>query len=112
MAKCLLLRLDDSNIWGGPVSSLLILFLPDLEGQRGSIENMRPLAAEVPLFDVDQRGDDLPPGAVVVLVVQQLHHGLGHGVAGAGGDGALAGGGGCGSGGTGQLVCGRNDSQP
>ena len=64
----------------------MIISLPDLQGQTDIIEFLRPLALEV-----DERRDDLPLAAVEEFLLQELHHGLPHGVAGAGGDGALAG---------------------
>ena len=66
----------------------MIISLPDLQGQTDIIEFLRPLALEV-----DERRDDLPLAAVEEFLLQELHHGLPHGVAGAGGEGALAGGG-------------------
>ena len=93
LRRLLLIRLEDPNIDESPVFALFIICLPDLQGQTDIIEDVRPLAGEFPLLQVDQRGDDLPLTAVEVFLVQQLHHGLPHGVAGAGGGGALAGGG-------------------
>ena len=65
----------------------------DLQGQSDIVEDGRPLSGECRLLQVDERGDDLPLAAGEVFLLQQLHHGLPHGVAGAGGGGALAGGG-------------------
>ena len=87
------IRLEDTNFDKSPVFALFFILLPDPQGQTDIIEDVRPLAGEFPLLQVDQRGDDLPLTAVEVFLVQQLHHGLPHGVAGAGGGGALAGGG-------------------
>ena len=103
--RFLILRLEDTNIDESPVFTLLNMI--DLQGQSDIVEDGRPLSGECRLLQVDERGDDLPLLAVVVLVVQQLHHGLGHGVTGAGGDGALVGRCRCGPGGTGgDLVWG------
>ena len=105
----LLLRLEDTNIEIRPVFILFIASIPDLQGQRDTIEDMRPLSSKVCLLQVDERGDDLPLRAVEVLVMKELHQGLGHGVTGAGRDGALAGRCRCGSGRTvGDLVWGRS----
>ena len=87
----LLIRLEDTNIDESPVFALFIICLPDLQGQTDIIEDVRPLAGEFPLLQVDERGDHLPLQAVEVLVMKELHQGLGHGVTGVGGDGALAG---------------------
>ena len=100
----LILRLEDTNIDESPVFALFIICLPDLQGQTDIIEDVRPLAGEFPLLQVDERGDDLPLVAIEVFSIQQLHHGLPHGVTGAGGDGALAGGCRCGPGGSRDLV--------
>ena len=70
----------------------------DLDHRFDTIEGSGPLTGEVTLLDVDESGDDLPLLAVKILLIQQLYNGLGHGVAGAGGDGALAGRGRCGPG--------------
>ena len=91
--RFLLLRLEDPNFDESPVFTLFIISLPDLQGEGDIIEDVRPLAGEFPLLQVDEGGDDLPLGAVDVFLVQQLHHGLPHGVAAAGGGGAMAGGG-------------------
>ena len=103
-----LLRLEDPNIDESPVFTLFLISLPDLQGQADIIEDVRPLVGEVPLLQVDEGGDDLPLAAVEVFLLQQLHHGLPHGVAAAGGGGALAGGGRCGSGWSRELVWGGN----
>ena len=87
----LLLRLEDTNIEIRPVFILFIASIPDLQGQRDTIEDMRPLSSQFWLLEVDERGDHLLLRAVEVLVMKELHQGLGHGVTGAGGDGALAG---------------------
>ena len=98
----LILGLEDTNIDESPVFTLLNMI--DLQGQSDIVEDGRPLSGECRLLQVNERGDDLPLVAVEVFSVQQLHHGLPHGVTGAGGDGALAGGGRCGPGGSRDLV--------
>ena len=81
----------------------------DLDHRFDTIEGSGPLTGEVTLLDVDESGDDLPLLAVKILLIQQLYNGLGHGVTGAGGDGALAGRCRCGSGRTvGDLVWARS----
>ena len=78
-------RLEDIYFEIHPVFfALLIISFPDLQGQADTIEFLRPLALEV-----DERGDDLLLAAVEVFLLQQFHHGLPQGLAGAGGDGAL-----------------------
>ena len=95
-------RLEDTNFDIDPVFfSLIIISLPDLQSQADIIELGRPQALEVHLLQVDESGDDFTLGAVDLSLVQALHHGLPHGVAGAGGDGALVGGGRCGPRGSG-----------
>ena len=85
--------LEDTNFDIDPVFfSLIIISVPDLKSQADIIELGRPQALEVHLLQVDESCDDLSLGAVDLLLVQALHHGLPHGVAGAGGDGALVGG--------------------
>ena len=97
LRRLLLIRLEDTNIDKNPVFALFIICLPDLQGQLDFIKAMRPLAGkcsrQCSLLQVDERRDDLALTAVEVFLVQQLHHGLPHGVTGAGGGCALTGGG-------------------
>ena len=104
----LLLRLEDTNIEIRPVFILFIASIPDLQGQRDTIEDMRPLAIAFTLLQLDETVDDFTLDAVDVLLVQQLPHCLPHGVTAAGGAGALVGRFRFGPGWTGYLVWVRN----
>ena len=72
-------------------SSSSVISLPDLQVQRDTIEDMRPLAIAFTLLQLDETVDDFTLDAVDVLLVQQLSHGLPHGVTAAGGASALVG---------------------
>ena len=69
---------------------------------------MRPFAIICTLLQLDETIDDLFLGAVDVFLVQQLHHRLPHGVAGAGGAEALVGRSRFGPGWRGDLIWVRN----
>ena len=84
-------RLEDTNVDVRQAFLLLLISLPDLQVQRDTIEDMRPLRIASTLLQLDETVDDFTLDAVDVLLVQQLPHSLPHGVTAAGGAGALVG---------------------